>query len=76
MKLVWTDPAVADLQAIHGYISRDSEFYAAQFVESILVSAERLAQFPRLGRVAGSRCGGYPRTDRQQLPVDLPRDRY
>jgi len=51
MKLVWTEPAVADLQAIHDYISRDSEVYAAHFIETIIESAERLPQFPKLGRV-------------------------
>ncbi len=29
MKLVWSDPAVADLEAIHGHIGLDSEYYAA-----------------------------------------------
>jgi len=51
MKLVWTEPAVSDLQAIHAYISRDSEIYATHFAENVLVQAERLAQFPRMGRV-------------------------
>ena len=32
MKLVWTDPAVEDLDAIHDYIGRDSGTYARQLV--------------------------------------------
>jgi addiction module RelE/StbE family toxin len=51
MKLVWTEPAVSDLQEIHRYIARDSESYAAHFIENILKLAERLVAFPRLGRV-------------------------
>ena len=36
MKLVWSDPAVGDLEAIHQHISQDSEFYAAGFIARIL----------------------------------------
>ncbi len=51
MKLIWTDPGLADFEAIHTYISRDSETYAIEFAEHIITSAERLTRFPRLGRV-------------------------
>jgi hypothetical protein len=30
MKIVWTEPAVADLEATRDFIARDSEHYAAQ----------------------------------------------
>ncbi|MCP4594721.1 MAG: type II toxin-antitoxin system RelE/ParE family toxin [bacterium] len=33
MKLVWSDPAVSDLEAIRDYIAHDSDHYAAQFVD-------------------------------------------
>lgn len=51
MKLVWTDPSIEDLRSIREYIARDSEYYAAQFVEQIVLSADKLVEFPRLGRV-------------------------
>ncbi len=50
MKLVWSEPAVEDLTALHTYIARDSEHYANQFIARILDAAERLEEFPRLGR--------------------------
>ena len=32
MNIVWTDPAILDLESIRDYIGRDSEYYAARFV--------------------------------------------
>jgi hypothetical protein len=32
MKLIWTDPSIADLQAIRAYIGRDSDYYAADIL--------------------------------------------
>jgi addiction module RelE/StbE family toxin len=51
MKILWTEPGLDDLKAIKDYISRDSETYAGDFVESILSAVERLSTFPRMGRV-------------------------
>ena len=51
MKIVWTDPAIDDLQAIRDYIARDSELYADDFAAGILAAVERLESFPELGRV-------------------------
>jgi plasmid stabilization system protein ParE len=48
--LVWTEPAIADLAAIQGYIGRDSEVYASAVVQQIIATVERLAEYPRLGR--------------------------
>ena len=50
MKLIWTDPSVADLRAIRDYIARDSDSYAADLVGELILSAER-SPFPKLGRV-------------------------
>ncbi len=50
MKLVWSDPAVTDLEAIHAHIGQDSEYYAAGFIAKILEAVDRLEAFPRLGR--------------------------
>ena len=51
MKLIWTDPSIADLRAIRDYIGRDSDYYAADLVEQLVLSVERLPRFPKLGRV-------------------------
>ena len=51
MKLIWTDPAIEDLRALRDYIGRDSDFYAADIVEQMVLSVEKLLRFPRMGRV-------------------------
>jgi toxin ParE1/3/4 len=51
MKILWTEPSLDDLRAIRGYIAKDSETYAANFIESILSAVEQVSEFPRLGRV-------------------------
>ncbi len=51
MKIVWTEPAVKDLRELHAYIARDSETYASGFVERIILAADRLVDYPKVGRV-------------------------
>ena len=51
MKLIWTDPSIEDLRAVRDYIGRDSDYYAADLVEQVVLSVERLLRFPKLGRV-------------------------
>jgi toxin ParE1/3/4 len=50
MKLIWTEPAVVDLENIKAYIAHDSELYAAVLVEKIIKATEKLRDFPKLGR--------------------------
>ena len=50
MKVLWTEPAVNDLEAIRDYIARDSELYAASFIEKILFSVDNLVDLPDIGR--------------------------
>jgi len=50
MKLEWTEPAIADLENIRDYIRKDSEYYAARFVEKIIEAVEKLINFPKMGR--------------------------
>jgi toxin ParE1/3/4 len=50
MKLQWTVPAVDDLECIRNYIARDSELYAAGFVDKVLAAVDTLEFFPELGR--------------------------
>ena len=51
MKIIWTEPAVEDLRELHAYIARDSEMYANGFVERIILAAERLVDYPQVGRI-------------------------
>ena len=50
MKIEWTEPAVMDLQSIRDYISRDSEYYAARFVEAVIEAVQILIKLPKIGR--------------------------
>ena len=50
MKLVWTEPAVIDLESIRDYIAKDSEYYASLFIEKIIAAVEKISVFPQLGR--------------------------
>ncbi len=47
----WTEPAVADLEAIHDYVARDSAKYATLLVERLIASLERVTHLPEIGRV-------------------------
>lgn len=51
MKILWTEPSIEDLRNLHAYIARDSEIYASSFVQRIILAVDRLADFPRLGRM-------------------------
>ena len=50
MKIEWTQPALSDLENIRDYISRDSEYYAARFIEKIIEAVENLENLPKIGR--------------------------
>jgi toxin ParE1/3/4 len=50
-RIVWTEPAVSDLNGIHAYIARDAEVYANATVTEILDSVDRLSLFPQSGRI-------------------------
>ena len=50
-RIVWTDPAVSDLDSIHAYIARDAQIYADAVMLEIFEAVERLMHFPLSGRV-------------------------
>lgn len=52
MRVVWTEPALADLKAIHDYIASDSEFYASRFVGRLVDSTTILGEFPEMGQIS------------------------
>ena len=49
--VVWSQEALDDLDAIAGYIGRDSPFHAQRVVEEFLDLAESLAKNQKIGRV-------------------------
>lgn len=50
-KVDWTNPAWEDLAQIAEYIARDSEYYAATFVQEIKEAAASLAEFAERGQI-------------------------
>lgn len=52
MRLAWSAPALAHLDAIRRYIEQDSSpHYAERFVQRLVVAPERLTAFPQSGRL-------------------------
>jgi plasmid stabilization system protein ParE len=56
MRLILTDPAVDDLEAIVAYISSDNPAAAQKVAMTIAATARRLCDFPEMGH-AGTRVG-------------------
>ena len=50
-KINWTKKSLKDLRAIYDYISLDSRFYAARFVNKLVDRVEQLNDFPESGRI-------------------------
>ena len=50
-EVVWTEPAWEDLAAAADYIARDSEHYAASFVQEVKEAAASLSEFAERGQV-------------------------
>jgi plasmid stabilization system protein ParE len=49
VKIVWSAEARKELRAIRRFIARDSEYYAARVVASIVERIERAAEHPTQG---------------------------
>lgn len=60
----WSPEALEDVDAIATYIARDSSFYAAAVVQTILDAARTLEKFPFRGRVV------------PEIALDAIRERY
>jgi toxin ParE1/3/4 len=50
-QIVWSPEALADVESIASYITRDSEAYARAVVEKILETARQVREFPFMGRM-------------------------
>lgn len=49
-QVIWTEPALSDLDAIAEYIALDKPSAAINLVKKVFSSTERLEQFPAFGR--------------------------
>jgi plasmid stabilization system protein ParE len=50
-RISWAPGAVADLEDICDFISKDSEYYAALFAKRIITVVESIPDFPSSGRI-------------------------
>ncbi len=50
-QVIWTDPALSDLDEIAGYIALDNFPAAQQLVRRVFSDVERLEQFPESWRI-------------------------
>jgi len=49
-QVIWTEPALSDLNAIAEYIALDKPSAAVNLVQKVFSSTDRLEQFPESGR--------------------------
>ncbi len=49
-QVIWTEPALSDLNAIAEYIALDKPSAAINLVQKIFSSTDQLEEFPELGR--------------------------
>ena len=64
-RLIWTEPALADLDAIADYIALDNPPAACRLVQRVFESVERLQRFP----VSGKRPPEMPRSPYREIVV-------
>lgn len=50
MRIVWSETAIANLSEIREYVEQDQPAAARRLARRILISVERLAKHPNLGR--------------------------
>ena len=50
-RLIWTEPALTDLEVIADYIALDKPDAAKRYVQRVLAAVERLEQFPNSGSI-------------------------
>lgn len=55
MKIIWTIPALNDLENLHKYIAQDSEKYADIFINKIIDTVEKASNLPNIGRIVPER---------------------
>lgn len=48
--VIWSEPAKADLRAIHDFIAKDSPYYAKKVVQDIREKTNVLNDLPKVGK--------------------------
>ena len=50
-RLIWTEPALTDLEVIAGYIALDKPDAAKRYVQRVFEAVDRLERFPNSGSI-------------------------
>ena len=50
-QVIWTEPALSDLEAIADYIALDKPDAAIRYVEKVFTKTDRLARYPQSGTI-------------------------
>lgn len=50
-QVIWTEPALSDLEAIADYIALDKPDAAIRYVQKVFSKTDRLARYPKSGSV-------------------------
>lgn len=50
-EVIWTEPALQELDAVAGYIALDNPAAASDLVKDVFDKIERLENFPKSGRI-------------------------
>ena len=56
VKIIWTEPALADIHSIMEFIAQDSVYYADVTARGILNTPKRIKKFPFSGRIVPEFC--------------------
>ena len=56
VKIIWTEPALADIHSIMEFIAQDSVYYADLTARGILNALKRIKKFPHSGRIVPEFC--------------------
>lgn len=51
MRLIWTDPALDDLEGLRDFIAQDNPGAAGETLRRIMKVTKPLARFPEMGRI-------------------------
>jgi toxin ParE1/3/4 len=55
VKVIWTAAALEHLDTIHAYLAMHSPTFAVRTIDRIVLAADRLGDFPMMGRVVPER---------------------
>jgi toxin ParE1/3/4 len=51
VKVIWTDEATEQLDAIYAFVAKSSEFYARKIIDKLVSRADDLGDFALLGKI-------------------------